>query len=112
MSHTFPGASEPILRNLNFEITPGEHTVITGPSVCGKSTLVRMFLGFADPQAGEVLVDGIPLHQLSIRHYRRQLGVVLQTAHLNGGSIYDVVCGGLMLDEQRIWEALRSLRGR
>ena len=108
VTYTFPGASEPILRNLNFEITPGEHTVITGPSGCGKSTLVRMFLGFADPQAGEVLVDGIPLHQLSIRHYRRQLGVVLQTAHLNGGSIYDVVCGGLMLDEQRIWEALRA----
>ena len=67
-----------------------------------------MFLGFVDPQAGEVLVDGIPLPQLSIRHYRRQLGVVLQTAHLNGGSIYDVVCGGLALDEDTIWEALRA----
>ena len=108
VTYTFPGASGPILRNLSFEITPGEHTVITGPSGCGKSTLVRMFLGFVDPQAGEVLVDGIPLPQLSIRHYRRQLGVVLQTAHLNGGSIYDVVCGGLALDEDTIWEALRA----
>ena len=108
VTYTFPGSSEPILRNLNFEISPGEHTVITGPSGVAESTLVRMFLGFADPQAGEVLVDGIPLPQLSIRHYRRQLGVVLQTAHLNGGSIYDVVCGGLVLDEERIWEALRA----
>ena len=106
--YKFPGASEPLYRNLNFEITPGQHTVITGPSGCGKTTIVSMFLGFIEPQGGELLVDGIALPQLAIRHYRRQLGVVLQTAHLNAGSIYDIVSGGLVTEEDRIWAALEA----
>ena len=106
--YQFPGANSPLYRKLNFEINPGEHTVITGPSGCGKTTIVSMFLGFIEPQAGELLVDGIPLSQLAIRHYRRQLGVVLQTAHLNAGSIYDIVSGGLVTEEERIWSALEA----
>ena len=106
--YKFPEASDPLYRKLNFEITPGQHTVITGPSGCGKTTIVKMFLGFIEPQGGDFLVDGIALPQLAIRHYRRQLGVVLQTAHLNAGSIYDIVSGGLATDEERIWTALES----
>ncbi len=106
--YKFPSASAPIYRDLNFEITPGQHTVITGPSGCGKTTIIRMFLGFIEPQGGEILVDGIALSKLAIRHYRRQLGVVLQTAHLNAGSIYDIVSGGLVTEEDRIWAALEA----
>ena len=108
ITYAFPQASEPIYRNLSFEIEAGLHTVITGPSGCGKSTLVRMLLGFVEPQGGELLVDGIPLNQLAIRNYRRQLGVVLQSSYLNSGSIFDVVSGGLMLTDEQVWEALRS----
>jgi len=106
--YKFPGASKPLYRKLNFEINPGQHTVITGPSGCGKTTIVNMFLGFIEPQGGEFLVDGIALPHLAIRHYRRQLGVVLQTAHLNAGSIYDIVSGGLVTEEDRIWAALEA----
>ena len=65
-----------------------------------------MLLGFVAPNGGELLVDGIPLSQLAIRSYRRQLGVVMQTARLNGGSIYDVICGGVQRSEEEVWEAL------
>ena len=106
--YKFPNASDPLYRNLDLEINSGQHTVITGPSGCGKTTIIGMFLGFIEPQAGEILVDGIPLAQLAIRNYRRQLGVVLQTAHLNAGSIYDIVSGGLVTEEEKIWSALES----
>ena len=69
--------------DLCFSVPAGAHTAITGPSGCGKTTLVRMLLGFTSPQSGEILVDGIPLGQLAIRSYRRQMGVVMQTARLN-----------------------------
>lgn len=108
ISYTFPSSGEPLYRDLTFEIEPRLHTVITGPSGCGKTTLINMLLGFVEPQAGELLVDSIPLDQLAIRHYRRQLGVVLQTAHLNAGSIYDVVSGGLVMEEDKIWQALKA----
>ena len=106
VSYEFSGAAEPLFNQLNFNIPPGKHTAITGASGCGKTTLVRMLLGFISPQGGEILVDGIPLSQLSIRSYRRQLGVVMQTARLNAGSIYDVISGGVQYSEEMIWEAL------
>jgi ABC-type bacteriocin/lantibiotic exporter with double-glycine peptidase domain len=101
-----PSSSEQVFQGLSLTIPAGKHTAITGPSGCGKTTLMRMLLGFISPQAGELLVDGIPLTQLAIRSYRRQLGVVMQTARLNAGSIYDVICGGVQRSEDDVWTAL------
>ncbi len=106
IAYEFPGSSEPLFNNLTFTIPAGEHTAITGFSGCGKTTLVRMLLGFINPQGGELLVDGIPLAQLAIRKYRRQLGVVMQTANLGSGSIYNVVCGGVQRTASDVWQAL------
>ena len=107
IGYSHPGSSNPLFQNLSFSIAAGQHTAITGPSGCGKTTLVRMLLGFISADTGEVLVDGIPLHQLAIRAYRRQLGVVMQTARLNGGSIYDIICGGVQRSEDEVWQALQ-----
>jgi ABC-type bacteriocin/lantibiotic exporter with double-glycine peptidase domain len=106
ITYEFPRSSELLFNNLSLTIPAGKHTAITGPSGCGKTTLVRMLLGFILPTAGELLVDGIPLQQLAIRAYRRQLGVVMQTARLNAGSIYDVICGGVQRSEEDVWQAL------
>ena len=106
ISYSHPGSSNPLFQNLSFTIAAGQHTAITGPSGCGKTTLVRMLLGFVSADSGEVLVDGIPLHQLAIRAYRRQMGVVMQTARLNAGSIYDIICGGVQRSEDEVWQAL------
>jgi ATP-binding cassette subfamily B protein len=108
ISYCHPKSTNPLFQNLNFTIVAGQHTAITGPSGCGKTTLVRMLLGFVSADSGEVLVDGIPLHQLAIRSYRRQMGVVMQTARLNGGSIYDIVCSGLQRSEDEVWQALEG----
>ena len=108
ISYAFPNSSEPLFTNLTFSIPAGKHTAITGASGCGKTTLVRMLLGFITPDAGELLVDGIPLSQLAIRAYRRQLGVVLQMSQLNSGSIHDVVCGGVQRSHEQVWQALEQ----
>ena len=108
ITYEFPGNSEPLFEDLCFSVPAGAHTAITGPSGCGKTTLVRMLLGFTIPQSGEILIDGIPLGQLAIRTYRRQMGVVMQTARLNSGSIYDIICGGIHREERLIWDALEK----
>jgi ABC-type bacteriocin/lantibiotic exporter with double-glycine peptidase domain len=102
----YPDAPEPLLRNINLTIPQGKYTAITGASGCGKTTLMRCLLRLMDPEAGVINVDGVDLRELAVRHYRRQLGVVLQSAPLPTGSIYEVVRAGRACSRDEVWEAL------
>ena len=102
----YPDAPEPLLRDVNLTIPQGRYTAITGASGCGKTTLMRCLLRLMDPEAGVISVDGIDLRELAVRHYRRQLGVVLQNAPLPTGSIYEVVRAGRAYSRDEVWEAL------
>jgi len=102
----YPDAPEPLLRDVNLTIPQGRYTAITGASGCGKTTLLRCLLRLMDPEAGVISVDGIDLRELAVRHYRRQLGVVLQNAPLPTGSIYEVVRAGRAYSRDEVWEAL------
>lgn len=55
--------SLPVLRDISFELAPGELLAITGPSGCGKTTLLRLIAAFIPPQHGEILIDGTPLRR-------------------------------------------------
>jgi ATP-binding cassette subfamily B protein len=67
---------------------------------------MRCLLRLMDPEAGVISVDGIDLRELAVRHYRRQLGVVLQNAPLPTGSIDEVVRAGRAYSRDEVWEAL------
>ena len=82
---------EPVLRDVSFDIQPGEYVGLAGCSGSGKSTLFSLLLGFDSPQAGRVLFDGRDISALSKRALRRQMGVVLQDEGLIAGSIYENV---------------------
>lgn len=102
----YPDAAEPLLRNIDLTIPQGKYTAITGASGCGKTTLMRCILRLMDPESGVISVDGIDLRELAVRHYRRQIGVVLQNAPLASGSIYEVVRSGRACTREQAWEAL------
>ena len=108
LSYAFPESHSLLFDQLSFSIPAGKYTAITGPSGCGKSTLMKLLLGLLEPSSGNILVDGESIESLSIRAYRKQLGVVMQSASFNPGSIYDIVCGGLHRSEDVVWEALRK----
>lgn len=105
---TYPGSSEPILRDIDLVIPAGTYTAITGPSGCGKTTLLRCLLRLIEPDAGVITADGVDLRELALRPYRRQFGVVLQNTPLPSGSIHDIVCAGRTHSREEVWEALEQ----
>jgi len=71
-----------ILRDLSFVIPKGSFAAIVGASGSGKSTTISLICGFAHPQKGRILIDGMPLDEIDIDSWRRQLGLVLQESFL------------------------------
>ena len=98
----------PVLDDLSLKIQPGEYVAIVGPSGSGKSSLLRLLLGFEQPESGSVFYDGKALNTLEISAVRRQLGVVLQDTRLATGSLYENICGGVQLPLEKAWEAARQ----
>ncbi len=106
VSFSYPGQSEPALRNLSFSIKPGEKVAILGRIGCGKTTLEKLILGLYQPTEGAVLVDGIDLRQLDPAELRRQIGYVQQDVMLFYGSLREnIMLGAPLADEAAIVKA-------
>ncbi len=78
-----------IIRNISFEVQPGEMIGLVGPSGAGKTTVTNLLARFYDVTGGRILVDGVDVRDLDIGHFRRQVGMVLQEPHLFHGTIVD-----------------------
>eukprot|EP01061_Rhynchopus_euleeides_P037545 TRINITY_DN6405_c0_g3_i2.p1 TRINITY_DN6405_c0_g3~~TRINITY_DN6405_c0_g3_i2.p1 ORF type:complete len:1067 (+),score=385.51 TRINITY_DN6405_c0_g3_i2:446-3202(+) len=77
-----------VLTNLNLKVAAGSHVAIVGRSGCGKSSLFSLLSRMYDPDAGEVLLDGINLKEYDVKHLRRKLvNIAVQDPHLFDGSL-------------------------
>jgi ATP-binding cassette, subfamily B, bacterial len=90
----YPGTGREILHGVDLDIAAGETIALVGETGAGKSTIVKLVARFYDPTAGRVLVDGIPIHELDLRAYRRRLGYVPQEPFLFSGTIRDNIAYG------------------
>ena len=82
-----------ILDAINIQARPGEFIAIVGQSGSGKSTILRLLLGFETPSEGVVSYDGRELSTLDVHEVRGQLGVVLQDSQLFPGDLYSNIVG-------------------
>lgn len=85
---------EQILRGLCLFIPNGVTTALVGQSGSGKSTVISLIERFYDPQAGEVLIDGVNLKELRLKWIRSKIGLVSQEPVLFTGSIKDNIAYG------------------
>ena len=96
----------PVLDNLSLKIRPGQYVAIVGSTGCGKSTLMRIMLGFEKPQKGAVYYDGKDLNRIDLKSLRRKIGVVMQNGRLFNGDIYsNIVISAPELTIDDAWEA-------
>jgi ATP-binding cassette subfamily B protein len=87
-------ASEPVLTNVSFLAQPGEAIALVGASGAGKTTLVNLLPRFYDTQAGEILIDGINIQNVTLKSLRRQIGIVPQETILFSGTIAQNIAFG------------------
>jgi ATP-binding cassette subfamily B protein len=83
-----------VLRDVSFDVKPGETIGLAGPSGGGKTTLVNLICRFYDVTRGRLLVDGTDVRDLDLHELRRQIGVVLQEPYLFSGTIADNIAYG------------------
>ena len=95
-----------VLHNLNLKVRSGEYIAIVGRTGCGKSTLVRLLLGFETPEKGAIYYDGKDINKLDLRSLRRRIGSVTQDGTLIQGEIFEnIVISAPQLTLKDAWEA-------
>ena len=76
-----------IVRDLSFKVRPGEYVAIVGKSGCGKSTIMRLLLGFEKPEHGTIFYGPHNVQKIDLRSLRQQIGVVMQDGKLFMGNL-------------------------
>jgi len=99
--------SPQILFDISFDIKPGEFVAVVGPTGCGKTTLLRLLLGFEKPQSGSIYYDNMDIQNLDLQELRSQMGVVLQDSKVFPATIKDNILGSAPLGMEAAWEAAR-----
>lgn len=95
-----------VLDGVSLKISPGQYVAIVGKTGCGKSTLMRIMLGFEKPQRGAVYYDGKDLERIDLKSLRRNIGTVMQAGKLFTGDIYsNIVITNPRLTLDDAWEA-------
>lgn len=95
-----------VIDDLSLKIRPGQYVAIVGSTGCGKSTLMRLLLGFEKPQKGAIYYDGKDLNNIDLKSLRRKIGVVLQNGKLFQGDIFsNITISAPQLTMDEAWAA-------
>lgn len=80
---------KPVLKDLSFNVEPGESVALVGPTGAGKSTIVNLISRFYDLNGGRVLIDGQDISKVTLKSLRSQMGIMLQDSFIFSGTIED-----------------------
>jgi ATP-binding cassette, subfamily B, multidrug efflux pump len=99
-----------VLRNVSFQVAPGERVGIVGATGAGKSTLINLLLRFYDTTTGRILVDGVDVRQMGLQPLRGKFSLVLQDVHLFSGTIAsNIRLGTTAITDDRVRAAARAV---
>ncbi|MGC4761629.1 ABC transporter ATP-binding protein [Micromonospora sp. DT46] len=109
----YPGAAEPVLRDVSFRVTPGTTTAVIGSTGAGKTTLLSLVPRLVDTTAGAVLVDGVDVRELAPDELWRRIGLVPQRPYLFTGTVAsNLRYGNPNATDAELWDALEIAQAR
>lgn len=103
VTFAYPGADEPVLKDINFISKPGEITAIIGGTGRGKSSIVKLIPRLYDPLFGEILIDGVNIKNYSLKDLRSLIGYVPQKNKLFSGNIAENLNFGNENGNEKDW---------
>ena len=99
-----------VLRDVSFEVKPGQRVGIVGATGAGKSTITNLLLRFYDVNRGRITVDGVDIRELDLAELRGMVSLVLQDVHLFSGTIADNIrLGNDTLDDEAVRRAAQAV---
>jgi subfamily B ATP-binding cassette protein MsbA len=109
VTFSYPGTHAPALTGVTLEIQPGHTVALVGMSGGGKSTFVNLVTRFYDPQAGSVVLDGVPYHDIALTSLRAQLAMVSQNVILFDDTLAANIAYGVeKIDAARLANAVKA----
>ena len=109
----YPGAAEPVLRDIVLDLPPGQTVVLTGATGSGKSTLLQLVPRLADATAGSVRLDGTDIRDMPLARLRAAVGCAFEDATLFSASVREnVMFGNPDADEAAVEAALTAAQAR
>ena len=106
INYRYPNAANKVLHGISLAIEAGENVAITGPPSSGKSTLISLLSGLHLGYEGSLIVNGVPLRELSIMSYRGMVGDNLSIQDLFSGTLAENISLGRDIPTKTLLETL------
>ncbi|BAZ41042.1 ABC transporter ATP-binding protein [Calothrix sp. NIES-4101] len=106
VSFTYPGNTQPALRNISLHLKPGEKLAIVGENGSGKTTLIKLLTRLYNPDSGRILLDGLDLQEWDIDVLRQRIGVIFQNFVRYQFTVGENIGVGDVkrLDDEELWQ--------
>lgn len=109
VSFSYDGTELPALSNISFKANPGDLIALVGSSGAGKTTLVNLIPRFFAPSQGRILIDGVPIQEITLGSLRSQIGIVGQEVVLFDDTVrWNIAYGSEAVPEQKVVEAAEA----
>jgi len=110
VNFNYPNSAQKSLRNVNFTVNPGENIAIIGKNGSGKTTIIKLLLGFYKLSSGEILIDGVNINNLKKEYLRNKITIVHQNVKLFNRSVLENIAFGTKYSVAEIRNKLSTLK--